>query len=153
MKLGWPTTRTMFRSGGLIRRTVGGSETLLNWILGSPPHPAAPIAASSQSAGRGLPGGRREIMDQKARRIGGLRERGGCSWANVYGGGMLRSVEGGHRGMSVHRVIDAPARGGLAGEDQRIIVRALRVVRVDRRRAGHPAADDHREEGRQDQQG
>src|SRR3954469_25404293 len=114
MKLGWPTTRTMFRNGGLISRTVGGSETLLNWILGSPPHPAAANPTRSHVAGRGLPGGRRENTDQKARRIGDLRDRGGCSWANVYGGGMLRSVEGGHRGMSVHRVIDAPARGGLA---------------------------------------
>ena len=39
MKLGWPTTRTIVWTGGLISRTVGGSETLVKLILGSAPQP------------------------------------------------------------------------------------------------------------------
>ena len=45
MKLGWPTTRTMVRTGGLITCTVGGFETVVNSILASWPQPGAARAA------------------------------------------------------------------------------------------------------------
>ena len=47
MKLGWPTTRTMVRTGGLITCTVGGFVTVVNSILASWPQPGAARAARS----------------------------------------------------------------------------------------------------------
>ena len=57
MKLGWPTTRTIFRTGGLITCTVGGFETLVKSILASWPQPGAARAARSQNSEPAAAGG------------------------------------------------------------------------------------------------
>ena len=78
MKLGWPTTRTMFRTGGWISCTVGGSETLVKSILASWPQPGAARAARSQNTSRRQPAERSETVGQRARRIRDLQARGRC---------------------------------------------------------------------------
>ena len=68
MKLGWPTTRTMVRTGGLITCTTGGFETVVKSILASWLQPGAARAARSQKTSRRRPA---ERLRNRGRKNGG----------------------------------------------------------------------------------
>ena len=113
MKLGWPTTRTIFRTCGWISRTVGGFETLVKSILSLLPQPGAARAARRQNASRRQP--RNDPgPGPGARRIRDLRVRGRC----------IRNLRQSAFGASVHSgdvaaVRDVSVRGLLGQADRR----------------------------------
>ena len=138
---------------------------------------AARRRQGGQETEAGASGGRRndrEPMGQRSRRIRDLQARGRCiraaalatvpssrcisvlrvrAWHSGLVGCGTRLLASGWR-VAVSVAVRVMRVGMLlAGEDVRVVVRALGVVRVDRRRPGHLLADHEREDRRDDQQG
>ena len=64
MKLGWPTSRTIFRDCGWITCTLGGLDALANSILASWPQPGAARAASRPNTSQRRPAVNSETVGQ-----------------------------------------------------------------------------------------